>query len=144
MERRERPAPKEGTTAYTAQDKAGPFSALLSRGSTISTAYVQREVKVYGVLESEGKTMALFNTLSTTFFSLSAGSLFCAIGIWANASFSEKMTPAGEILSTFVAWGLCFLALVFSGIAIWVRRARGSTWQTICDESKPVTTKPST
>lgn len=107
------------------------------RGATIQTAYVGREVKVYGVIESELQSMSMFNTLSTTFFSLSSGSVFCAIGIWANAAFAEKLTPAGEILSTFVARGLVGLAIVFAGLALWARYKRGATWQAICRESKP-------
>src|SRR4030067_2380338 len=87
------------------------------RGATIETAYVGREVKVYGVLESEVKAIAMFNTLSTTCFSLCAGLFFCAVGIWANAAFVEKATATGDILAHFVAPALCVLALVAAGVA---------------------------
>lgn len=91
-------------------------------------------MKVFGILESELSTIALCNTLSTACFSLSAGSAFCAIGIWAEAVFAEKLTPAGDLLATVGFWGLLILAMVFAGIAMWAHNRKGSTWETIWRE----------
>ena len=105
-------------------------------GATIETAYVGREVKVYGVLESEVRMITVFNTLSTTFFSLSASVASIAIGIWTNAAYAGAPTAAGTILSGVIAPGLCALSLIFLAVAIWARMSRGTTWSLIQQESK--------
>lgn len=93
-------------------------------------------MKVFGVLESEVRMITMFNTLSTTFFSISASLVSIAIGIWVNGAFVTQMTPEGKILSGTVAPILCVLALVFVGLAIWARISRGSTWRAIQEESR--------
>lgn len=120
-------------------DNPPPFSTETHLGATISTAYAEREVKVFGVLESEARMISMFNTLSTTFFAVSSGLTSVAIGIWVNASFVEKATPTGELLSRFAAPALCCLALIFAGLGIWARSSRGSTWDAIQRESKTKT-----
>ena len=105
-------------------------------GATIETAYVGRAVKVYGVLETEINSIAMFNFLSTVFFSISASLPSIAIGIWANAAFAEKVTAEGKILSSFVAPVLCGLAIVFFCLAIWAIRSKGSTIDVIKEETK--------
>ena len=93
-------------------------------------------MKVFGILESEVRIISMFNTLSTTFFSVSASLSSIAIGIWVHGSFVEKMTPEGTILAKFIAPVLCVVALIFAGLGIWARRSRGSTWDAIQKESK--------
>lgn len=108
----------------------------MPRGAIVTTAYAEREVKVFGILESEARMISTFNTLSTTFFSVSSGLVSVAIGIWINGAFAEKPTPAGQLLSSFAAPSLCVLAVVFLVLGIWARSSRGSTWDTIQRESK--------
>ncbi len=110
-----------------------------ARGATVDPTYIAREVKVYAVLENEVKSIAMFNTLSTALFSLSAGFFFCAVGIWANAAFAEKLTAAGEILKSFIAPGLCVLALMSAIGGYLVHNKSGSTWDSIRKESKVIT-----
>jgi hypothetical protein len=122
-----------------AEAPAPATSADIPRGAILNTAYAEREVKVFGILESEARMISTFNTLSTTFFSVSSGLASIAIGIWVNGSFSEKATPAGDLLAHFAAPALCVLAVVFLCLAIWARISRGSTWDTIQRESKTKT-----
>lgn len=111
-------------------------STDVPRGATITHAYVERNVKVFGVLESEVRMISMFNTLSTAFFSASASLASIAIGIWVHGAFVEKLTPEGIILAKVVAPILCTMALIFIGLGIWARKSRGSTWQAIREESK--------
>ncbi|TLY36266.1 MAG: hypothetical protein E6K60_08250 [Nitrospirae bacterium] len=84
--------------------------------------------------------MSFFNTLAIGFISAGSGLIFCTVGIWANAAFAEKMTPAGEVLSKFVGPALLVLA-VFAFIgARFALKARGTTWEAIQKESVPIKT----
>jgi hypothetical protein len=126
----------EQAPTVQSETQAGLVTVSAPHGATISTAYVRREVKAYAVLETEVRTIAWFNTLSAAFFSTSSALVFCAVGLWGNSAFAEKLTPPGEILSHFVAPALCAFAVLFAALGVWVRRSRKSTWETICNETQ--------
>jgi|SRR5215831_2547950 len=105
-------------------------------GAYLTTVHVGREVKVFAIVDSEVRTIAMFNTLSTVFFSLCFSSLSAALGVYANSMFSEKLTPEGVVLLKFGVPTLIIFAIVFFGIAIWARMSRGTTWDVIRKESK--------
>ncbi len=105
-------------------------------GATITTAYVARSVRAFAVLESEVHTLSFFNTLAATLFSVASAFLSFAVGIWSNAAFTDKATPAGAILAKVGAPVLCVLAVVALCLALWALRARGSTLTTIRNESR--------
>jgi hypothetical protein len=106
------------------------------RGATIRTAYVEREVKAYAVFEHEVRTISLWNTLAGVFSAIGAAFLSFAIGIWTNASFAEKLTAEGIVMSHFVAPALCVFAAVSWIIAGWAIYSRARTWTAIRSESK--------
>jgi len=111
-------------------------SASSSVGAIITMAYVGREVKTFGVLEPELQTLAFFNTLSTILFSLTSSFVSIAIGIWVTAAFTEKPTPAGELLVRVGAPVLCALALVALVLGLWALWSRHSTVKAIRERSK--------
>ena len=117
-------------------ESAVPLRAQL--GARIETAYVGREVRVYGVLQSELNTITMFNTLSTVFFSVGSFLLALGLGFLANAAFAERWPPEGAILAKVGSPLLCLVALICYLIAGWAVRSKRSAWQSICDESKPV------
>ena len=101
-------------------------------------ADAEREVKVLAVLENEVHSISTFNTLTTAFVSGGTSLISIAVGIWANGAFSEKLTPAGTVLSHFGAPLLCVLGLLMYFLAIWAYRARKSALDAIRSESKTV------
>ncbi len=69
----------------------------------MESLYVEREVTVYAIHESEVEQISSFNTLGSVFVGIGAAMLSYAIGIWTNASFVEKLTPMGDVASAFLA-----------------------------------------
>src|SRR5580704_13540876 len=96
------------------------ISTDTSRGATIRTAYVEREVKAYAIFENEVRTISMWNTLAGVFASAGAASLSFAIGIWTSAAFvAEKLPPEGAVLSRFAAPAFCIATVIFWFIALW-------------------------
>jgi hypothetical protein len=109
---------------------------ISSRGATIRTAYVEREVTAYAIFENEVRTISMWNTLAGVFTSIGAATLSFAIGIWTSAAFTDKLPPEGNILSHVVAPVFCFATIVCWAIAIWAVVSRSKTWAAIRTESK--------
>lgn len=120
-----------------------PISTEVPRGATISTAYAERQVKAYAVLESEIKTISFFNTLATVAFSVGAAFISTAAGIWTNAAFvtDKILPPEGAILAKFVGPTLCVLALIAFALGGWAIHSRRSVWAAISQQSKPPAAK---
>src|SRR5690349_20980146 len=116
--------------------KVPPGATTTPPASWVTHAYVERELKVYAVLESEVKTFAMFNSLSTGCFSAGASLVSIAVGIWTNAAFVTEPTPAGEILAGVVAPALCALSLLFVIAGLVARSMRGTALEAIRRESK--------
>lgn len=106
-----------------------------TRGATIYTAYTDRKVRAYPVFENEIKTFNLFNTLATIAIAIGSSFLSFAVGILTNAMFVEDVTAAGEIMSRVVAPVLGILAVVAFILSVWAAKSRGTTWDTIKNES---------
>lgn len=95
-------------------------------------------MKVYGVLESELKTLAMFNTLATVGVSVASFFTALAAGVWTNAAFaSGPVPPEGAVLTKFGVPVLLGIAAVAVGVAIWAFWNRHETWKEICAQSKP-------
>jgi hypothetical protein len=86
------------------------ISAESSRGATINTTYVTREVKAYAIFENEISSIKFWNSFTGIFASLGLSSLTFAVGIWTAYSFVDKLTPEGAIMFT-----LCHPSSVSSG-----------------------------
>ena len=112
------------------------ISTDTSRGATIRTAYVAREVKAYAVLENEVKTISMWNTLAGVFVSAGAATLSFAVGIWTSAAFADKLTPQGEILTRFAAPALAATTVILWLLAVWAIWSRSRVWVAIRRESK--------
>jgi hypothetical protein len=115
---------------------SGPTPGDVPSGATIRTAYVEREVKAYAVFENEVKTISMWNTLAGVFASTGAATSSFAIGIWTSASFVDKLTPEGAVLSRFAAPGLCVVTVILWSLAIWAIVSRARVWSAIRKESK--------
>ena len=113
-----------------------PGASQTPPATWVTHAYVERELKVYAVLESEVKTFAMFNSISTGCFSVGAGLVSLAGGIWTNAAFVTDQTAAGEILSGVVAPVLCSLSAIFFFAGMYARTMRGDALEAIKRESK--------
>jgi hypothetical protein len=112
------------------------ISTDTSRGATIRTAYVEREVRAYAIFENEVSTITMWNSLTAIFGSLGLASLTFAVGIWTAYSFADKLTPQGDIMAHVVAWGCCVAWLIFWAIAIFAFFSRRTVWRAIRAESK--------
>jgi RsiW-degrading membrane proteinase PrsW (M82 family) len=112
------------------------ISTDTSRGATIRTAYVEREVKAYAIFENEIQTITMSNTLASVFWAVGIASLSFAVGIWTNAEFVEKLTPEGSILSHVIAPALCVVTVICWALAVWAMCPRRGTWTAVRSESK--------
>lgn len=112
------------------------ISSEVPRGATVRSLYAEREVAVYGVFESEIKSISLFNTLSTVAFSLASAFLSFAGAIWINASFTETLTPEAKIMLHVAAPILCVLAFIAACMGGWALYSRGSALAAIKKQSK--------
>ena len=104
-------------------------------GATIVTAYAKRRLRAYPILDSEVKSLSIFNSLSAVCFSVMSAFISFAVGIWVNTLFVEKPPPEGKVLSYVAAPACCVLAVVAFGLGIWAIYSRNSTWRDIRRES---------
>lgn len=109
--------------------------SVATQGATVRSLYVERDVKVYAIQESEVDSLSHFNTLATVSFSLATLFTSLPISLWANAAFSTELTPIGRIATFYLAP----VGLILSGICcmsgIWALYKRSSTWSRIRSES---------
>jgi hypothetical protein len=122
-----------------AETHTPPVSAEVPRGAIVTTAYVERQVKVLAVLENEVNSFSIFNTLTTAFVSAGTSLISIAAGISASGMFAEKLTPEGVVLFHFGAPLLCAFGLLMYYLANWAYRTRKSTLDAIRGESKSKT-----
>lgn len=116
------------------QYKSSPPSDNPS-GANIVMAYAKRRLRAYPILDSEVRSLSIFNSLSAICFSVMSAFISFAVGIWVNALFVEKPPPEGEVLSHVAAPACCALALVALVLGIWAICSRSSTWRNIRRES---------
>ena len=93
-------------------------------------------MKAYAIFENEVRQISMWNALAGVFSSAGAACLSFAVGIWTNASFAEKLTAEGTVMSHFAAPGLCAMTVVFWILAIWAIVSRSKLWSAIKSESK--------
>jgi hypothetical protein len=104
-------------------------------GATIITAYAKRRLRAYPILDSEVRSLSIFNSLSVVCFAIMSAFISFAVGIWVNSLFVEKPPPEGVILSQVAAPACCVLAVVAFGLGIWSICSRSNTWRDIRRES---------
>jgi hypothetical protein len=88
-------------------------------GAIIVTAYARRRLRAYPILESEVKSLSMFNTLSSVCFSVMSALMSFAVGIWVNSLFIENPPAEGKILSHVAAPACCIAAAIAAGLGIW-------------------------
>jgi hypothetical protein len=108
------------------------------RGATVNNLYVQREVKVYGIHESEVDTLSYLNDQATIFFASASFLGVVAVTIWLNLEFAEHSTPTGDMLMEYVAPFLLIISLVLLYIARSATKRRSSTWDAVKRGSRPI------
>lgn len=97
-----------------------------------------RNVKAYGVTESEIEQLAMFNTLTTIFFSVGTGVLIFGVGLFVDWIMGGMPSNYGEVLAK-VGGSICVIAGVVSYIVgIIFSRQRKSTIQRIKTDSFPI------
>jgi hypothetical protein len=104
-------------------------------GATIVTAYARRRLRAYPILDSEVRSLSMFNTLSAVCFSVMSAFISFAVGIWANALFVENPPAEGRILSHVAAPACCVIAIIALALGVWAIWSRTSTWRDIRRES---------
>ena len=115
---------------------SSPISTQSPPGATVTTVYLEREVKAYAVQEHELETLSMMNSLASAFFAISAFLLSAAISVWVNALFYETMPPRAEVANKYVAPGVLILGLIFVLLGVWANYKRASTWKTIKGQTK--------
>jgi hypothetical protein len=106
-------------------------------GATVTTVYLEREVKAYAIQGHELETLSMMGTLAGTFFAIGAFLLSAAIGVWVNSIFYTSMPPMAEVAYKYVAPGIIVLSFIFFIMGVWALRRRASTWKTIRRQTKP-------
>jgi protein-S-isoprenylcysteine O-methyltransferase Ste14 len=107
----------------------------LQFGSSVVPLYVERQMKVYAITESEFASLSTLNAQMTTFASVGTALIGAAGSIWANAVFYTEVPPTATIAKSIVAPACVVLALVFFYLAWHARKNRRSTWDSIKAES---------
>jgi hypothetical protein len=110
-------------------------SSALQIGSSVVPLYVERQMKVYAVTESEFVSLSTLNTQTTVFFSVGMWFLGTVISIWANAVFYTETPPVAVLAKTWGAGAAVIIAVVFFGLALHAMSRRSSTWKAIKNES---------
>ena len=109
-------------------------------GANIVMAYGKRRLRAYPILDSEVRSLSIFNSLSAICFSIMSAFISFAVGIWVTALFVEKPPPEGQVLSHVAAPAFCVLAVVALVLGIWAICSRSNTWRDIRRESAQVET----
>jgi len=93
-------------------------------------------MRAYAVYEDEVNTLSYLNTQSTIFFMVAASLVSFAASIWINALFYKELTPAGQMASQYVAWGLLPIGIVFVGLGGHAIYRRARAWRNIIHGSR--------
>jgi hypothetical protein len=89
-----------------------PISAETS-GATVQSYYARRNMNIYPVAEHELESIYTMNMLTTILLTVGVGLISLGIGIVANFSFEEKVTPEGSVLTKFGVPILILLGIVW-------------------------------
>jgi hypothetical protein len=106
-------------------------------GSYVVTKHTEREMKLYGVYESELRTIAILNGITALFASLGTGLVAFAAGQVVDLAKSTA-SPAGQNLVVTVCWVSGILAVAcyaIAGLAFWYKHSEVSE---IKSKSRPV------
>jgi hypothetical protein len=100
-------------------------------GATIRANYVERSLTYYAVEKKEITFLASLNSQTLAFSSAGSFLLSLGIGVAVNRIFAEKLSPAGEVLSSIGAGVLIVIALVFFALGFNSWRIRRNEIQEI-------------
>lgn len=106
------------------------------RGSTLYTSPTERTVKCYPVLETELKSVSMYNTLVAVCFSVASGLFSFGLGLLINAFILGNVAGTSAALVWLILVLCVVLALVFVIGGIWAWCNRRSEWKRIVQESK--------
>ncbi len=102
--------------------------------------YMGRTMNTYPVSEPEMELITSFNAQATVRYSFATFVLGIACSIWVNAIFYNDLTPMGLFATKYVAPFFLFCAAVFAIAGSMAQYRRGSLWDRIKLESRPVET----
>lgn len=119
-------------------------TAASVRDASVVAVGTQREMKLFGVFETELKSIALFNSASTGFFSVGTGLLFLvgdkAIDLFLSW---EVMTKEAKSLNLKTMAVLSVLSFLVFAVAGGLYRLKKATFDEIVTASKSATSRPS-
>jgi hypothetical protein len=104
-------------------------------GATVKTLYVEREVRVFAVHEFEYSSLSNLSAFATIAFAVAGASSAYAMGIFTNAVFAEKLSPAGELATKIGAPILLIFAVVAACSGAFAMWKRSELWGTIKKQS---------
>ena len=103
----------------------------LHLGSSVVPLYVERQMKIYAVTDSEYSALSTQNNQTTIFSSVGFSVISIAVSIWVNSLFYQEIPPVAYLAKMFVAPAVFVLSLVFFWLAYQAHRAGNSTWDSI-------------
>ena len=118
---------------FTSKDDASAGGA-----GQVNSLYVRRDMKIYGVTDSELETIGATNTQTSAFTAAGTALFSFAVAIWVSATYQSEPTPAGEILNGPVAWGCVAFAAFFILLGVRTYRRRGSLLSIVKRQSETV------
>lgn len=107
----------------------------VASGSIVVNDYVKRSVRVLAIHEHEVEQISFMNGISSLCFSIGAGLLSFAAGLWVNAAFQNELSPEGRVLTTIGAPTAVLFAAVAFILAFVALAKRGSMLTTIKSQS---------
>jgi hypothetical protein len=106
------------------QDNSLSSGSAGATGATIRANYVERSMTYYAVEKKEITFLAALNSQTLAFSSVGSFLLSLGLGTAMNRVFAEKLSPAGEVLSSIGAIILIVLSIVFYLLALNAWRLR--------------------
>ncbi len=113
----------------------GDLNFQSSQGALITPHYVARKMTFYAIQENEIKASSFANTLAMIAFSFASGLLTLGLGIRIEAQFQETISPAGVVLTEFIAPGLWVVSLIGYVVGALALHYRSSMMRVIKKES---------
>lgn len=112
------------------------FDTANSAQSLLQPQFMQRRPNVYAIYETEMETLATWNQLGATAFTLAGSFLAFAVGLWVQAEMSDELTPLAQAMVALGIPASVLLAVVATTVGIFVQKKRGGTLAKIKSESR--------
>lgn len=95
----------------TVPQEANGSSAM--QGSKVDPVYTRRKMKMFLLNDGEVRTISILNMQATVFFTIASFFASAGLGIYTNAIFYEKLSPAGQVAWNIAAPSLLVLSVAF-------------------------------